>query len=35
MFKAVSTKARKSGLGSTKSTPLIEEEDLAILTDFF
>lgn len=29
MLKVVSTQARKKGLGSTKSTPPIEEEDLA------
>lgn len=35
MFKAVSTKARREGRGSTKSTPPIEPEDLSILADFF
>lgn len=35
MFKAVSTKARRLGLGSTKSTPLIEEEDLIKCTEYF
>lgn len=35
MFKAVSTKARKNGLGSTRSTPPIEPEDLTILAEYF
>lgn len=35
MFKAISTKARKLGLGSTKSTPPIEDEDLARCVEYF
>lgn len=35
MFKAVTTKARKSGLGSTKSTPPIELDDLAKCAQYF
>lgn len=34
MFKAVSCKARKDGLGSTKSTPPIEPEDLPLITQY-
>lgn len=35
MFKAVSTKARKEGRGSTRSTPPIEPEDLTLLAKYF
>lgn len=35
MFKAVSTKARREGRGSTKSTPPIEPEDLTVLAGYF
>lgn len=34
MFRAVSTKAKKSGLGFTKSTP-IESEDLVLYLQYF
>lgn len=35
MFKAVTTLARKQGLGSTKSYPPIEESDMSLLAQFF
>lgn len=35
MFKAVTTKARKQGRGSTKNYPPIEEDDLARLAAYF
>lgn len=35
MFKAVTTKARKKGLGFTKNTPPIEPDDMALLSQHF
>lgn len=35
MFKAVTSYTRKQGLGSTKSTPPIEPDDMALLAQFF
>lgn len=35
MFKAISSKARKEGRGSTKSYPPIKPQDLATLAAFF
>lgn len=35
MFKAVTVKAKRSGLGSTRSTPPIEPEDLTKLAEHF
>lgn len=34
MFKAVTTRARKEGRGSTKNTPPIEPEDLPLITQY-
>lgn len=35
MFKAVATQLRKKGLGSTRSYPPIEPEDLAVVSEYF